>query len=268
MERNRMVNYASVFENYRYAIRSGTHKYAFKGIVYFIKNRKLWKPLIPQLTAFFTASYIVIFFMFLFTYIPQLAVLSFFHGPMAFFLTFFLILNESSFLITLIFRPYLKKALANTFDEVLAANDQAYLLSGRNELKLSYFNDPVTKLGTLVKLPHGVLSSENLTGYLLFLPLTFIPVVGMNIFIGVQAQARGCIVHNRYFQLKGWSRSEVNEWIRNDAAHYILFGFVATILEMIPFASVFFSFTNTVGAALWAVDVEHQQIRDKNSHKD
>lgn len=108
-----------------------------------------------------------------------------------------MILNESSFLITLIFRPYLKRALTNTFDEVLAANNQDHLLSRRNELKLSYFNDPVTELGRLVELPHGVISSENLTGYLLFLPLTFVPVVGMNMFIGIQAQARGCIVHNR-----------------------------------------------------------------------
>jgi len=34
------------------------------------------------------------------------------------------------------------------------------------------------------------------------------------------------------------------------------FGTVATLLELIPFASIFFTFTNTVGAALWAADIE------------
>jgi hypothetical protein len=34
------------------------------------------------------------------------------------------------------------------------------------------------------------------------------------------------------------------------------FGLVATLLEMIPLASMFFTYTNTVGAALWAADIE------------
>ena len=31
---------------------------------------------------------------------------------------------------------------------------------------------------------------------------------------------------------------------------------MATLLEMVPFASLIFAFTNTVGAALWAADIE------------
>ncbi|KHJ35036.1 putative protein family protein [Erysiphe necator] len=181
----------------------------------------------------------------------------------AFLSTFVLILNESSFLITLIYRSFLQNSLAQTFDAVLAANKQTHLLSGRRELKVGYFNDPVTKLGALIRLPIGVLSSETLAGYLSFLPLALIPIFGVYIFIGVQAQARGCIVHNRYFQLKNWNRSEVNEWIYQKAAQYIMFGLVASALEMVPFVSIFFTFTNTVGAALWAVDIEHQQLKIK-----
>lgn len=33
-------------------------------------------------------------------------------------------------------------------------------------------------------------------------------------------------------------------------------GMAAVVLEMIPFASIAFSFTNAVGAALWAADLE------------
>ena len=34
------------------------------------------------------------------------------------------------------------------------------------------------------------------------------------------------------------------------------FGIPATLLEIVPVAGILFSFTNTVGAALWAADME------------
>jgi hypothetical protein len=37
---------------------------------------------------------------------------------------------------------------------------------------------------------------------------------------------------------------------------YPSFGVAALVLEMIPMAGIFFAFTNTVGAALWAADME------------
>jgi hypothetical protein len=40
--------------------------------------------------------------------------------------------------------------------------------------------------------------------------------------------------------------------------HGYSFGVVATALEMIPFANLILVFTNTVGAALWAADMERQ----------
>lgn len=37
------------------------------------------------------------------------------------------------------------------------------------------------------------------------------------------------------------------------------FGVAATLLEMVPIAGIFFAFTNTCAAALWAADMERQQ---------
>lgn len=34
------------------------------------------------------------------------------------------------------------------------------------------------------------------------------------------------------------------------------FGIAATLLELVPVASLLFAFTNTVGAALWAADID------------
>ena len=39
----------------------------------------------------------------------------------------------------------------------------------------------------------------------------------------------------------------------------VSFGVVAVLLELAPVASIFFAFTNTVGAALWASDLERSQ---------
>ena len=38
------------------------------------------------------------------------------------------------------------------------------------------------------------------------------------------------------------------------------FGVVAALLEMVPIASIVFAFTNTVGAALWAADMETGKV--------
>ena len=38
------------------------------------------------------------------------------------------------------------------------------------------------------------------------------------------------------------------------------FGVVAVLLEIVPVASILFSFTNTVGAALWAADMEKGNV--------
>ena len=40
------------------------------------------------------------------------------------------------------------------------------------------------------------------------------------------------------------------------------FGVAAVLLELIPVASIFFAFTNTVGAALWAADLEKGEVDD------
>ena len=40
----------------------------------------------------------------------------------------------------------------------------------------------------------------------------------------------------------------------------ISFGVAAVLLELIPVASIFFTFTNTVGAALWAADMERGNV--------
>lgn len=46
------------------------------------------------------------------------------------------------------------------------------------------------------------------------------------------------------------------------------FGVPAVLLELIPIAGIFFSFTNTVGAALWAADIEEKSAPGRRRRRD
>lgn len=43
------------------------------------------------------------------------------------------------------------------------------------------------------------------------------------------------------------------------------FGVAAVLLELVPVASILFAFTNTVGAALWAADMEKGNVDNEGT---
>ncbi|RYO90315.1 hypothetical protein DL766_006913 [Monosporascus sp. MC13-8B] len=180
------------------------------------------------------------------TYVPQLAILVFVNGPLAVFTTVLLILNESSTIVNFISRNFLlQDALVDTFDGTLVSRDATTVVSQGRHLKLG--GDPIARLGKMVKNPFEKFTPKALIRYIMYLPLNFIP-----------GRARGESVHTRYFQLKEWSSAQQKDWLSRHTAPYTTFGTIATLLEMIPILSSFFAFTNTVGAALWAADVEQK----------
>ncbi|EGW33869.1 uncharacterized protein SPAPADRAFT_148043 [Spathaspora passalidarum NRRL Y-27907] len=88
--------------------------------------------------------------------------------------------------------------------------------------------------------------------------LNFIPVIGPVFTIVIQSGSRGLQGHQRYFQLKGYTRRQKDDIFRAHRAEYMGFGIAALILELIPVINLFLVFTNTIGAALWAVDIERK----------
>jgi len=237
------------------AANSGAYFYPIKGILYFVSHRELWKPLLSKLVPTMTLSLGVVAFMFIFTYLPQFAVLVFVNGPLAAFTTILLTLSESSTIITLLSKNFLiADALVDTFDGVLVARNETAVVAEGRQLKSG--SDAIGKLGKVFKSPFEKFSPKALIRYVMYLPLNFIPVVGTVIFVLLQGKARGQSAHTRYFQLKKWSNAQRESFLKEHAGPYTAFGTVATLLELIPVASILFSFTNTVGAALWAADIE------------
>lgn len=69
-------------------------------------------------------------------------------------------------------------------------------------------------------------------------------------------EEEGCVYRVSFFFFPG-SCSRLWEcvvlgWLANGTS----LGMASFVLEMIPFASIAFSFSNAVGAALWAADIE------------
>ena len=212
--------------------------------------------------------------MFVFTYLPQAAIMAFTQGPLAAASAALLVMSESSTLFTVFSKTFLiEDALVDTFDGTLVAKDTTNLVSSGRQIKAG--GDPIAKLGKLIKKPFAKFAPKALIRYLLYLPLNFIPVVGTIMFVILQGRKNGPAAHARYFQLKEWNSSQrtkhvddnkaaytrqVKFRIAEDLANHTSFGVAATILEMIPIASILFSFTNTVGAALWASDMEKGHV--------
>ncbi|KAJ2997654.1 hypothetical protein NUW58_g585 [Xylaria curta] len=239
------------------AAKSGSYLYPFRGILYFATHKALWKPFMSRILPTLGLAVGVTTSMFFFTYLPQLAILVFVNGPLAVFTTVLLILNESSTIVNIISRNYfLQDAILDTFDGTLVARNATGIVSEGRQLKSG--SDPITRLGKILKNPFRKFTPKALVRYVIYLPLNFIPVVGTIMFIVLQGRSRGKSVHDRYFQLKGWSSSQQRDWLQQHIGPYTTFGTIATLLEMIPVVSMLFTFTNTVGAALWAADIEQK----------
>lgn len=157
--------------------------------------------------------------MFVFTYLPQMAVMAFTSGPLAPLTATLLVLSESSTVFTILSKTFLfEDALVDVFDGVLVSKNSTELVSGGREVKPG--RDPMAKLGRLLKRPFAKFSPNALIRYFLYLPLNFIPVVGTVIFIVLQGRKAGPGAHSRYFQLKGWNDTQKHKHIEERKGAY------------------------------------------------
>ncbi|KAJ5732641.1 hypothetical protein N7493_004122 [Penicillium malachiteum] len=248
----------SVQEASKGVLKSGAYLYPFKGIIFFATHKDLWGPFLARAGRTVSLGLGVTSFMFFFTYVPQMAVIAFTSGPLAAISAGLLVLSESATITNILSRSFLvEDALIDTFDGTLVARDQESLVAqGRQVKPRSGGLDAISRLGKVFSRPFSSFKPEVLIRSLLYLPLNLIPVVGTVIYVAVQGKKIGPGLHSRYFQLKGWNSKQRDEWVEKNRASYTGLGIAAFALEMIPFASIVFSFTNTVGASLWAADLE------------
>jgi len=254
---------SEVNTNIQKAVKGYSYTYPIKGIYYFLRHKELSKPLRDKLAPLITTGIGVTTLMFLFTYLPQAALLTVFSGPLAVISTIFLVLSESATITNVVSKGFfIEDALINTFDGTLLIRDQQNLVSqGRILNPRGNAADVIGRLGKILTKPFNKFTFSAIIRYFMYLPLNFVPVIGPVLFLILQSRKFGPAAHARYFQLKGMSKNQRDQWVHDRKAEYTAFGIPAMLLEMIPFVGIFFSFTNTVGAALWAADLEKQSAK-------
>ncbi|KAK4540602.1 hypothetical protein LTR36_009032 [Oleoguttula mirabilis] len=239
--------------------KSGAYLYPLKGIYYLATHPDLYKPLLNRLAPTLTLGLGITVAMFLFTYLPQVAVLVWTSGPLAALSTVLLVLSESSTLTMVLSKMLLiEDSLIDTFDGTLVAQGQTELVAKQRQIKSGGAGAAFGRLGKLVSKPLAKFSPVALIRYFMYLPLNFIPVVGTVAFVFLQGRRNGPSAHSRYFQLKGMNGTQREKHIEERKGAYTSFGVASVLLEMVPIAGIFFAFSNTCGAALWAADIENK----------
>lgn len=154
--------------------------------------------------------------LFFFIYVPQTAILVLISGPLAPILGLILVGVESLPLFAFLVRPLLlEPALTHVFDATLRARGQGELV------RIGKTRTPGVGAveGTLVH-PLQALSRDGLMRYIFTLPLNFVPVVGTSLFVSYNAYRDGPGWHARYFQLKGFTKTQQSKFIDQHRAAY------------------------------------------------
>ncbi|KAJ6517968.1 hypothetical protein C8R47DRAFT_959847 [Mycena vitilis] len=235
-----------------------------QGLYFCLRHRFLWPLLRARFLPCLIISTIVLPTLFIFTYLPQVAFLAIFQGNLAWFNAVFLVLGEASAIIALLFESFfVDETLVKIFDAVLVYRGYADLVSHRRVI-IQGGADPVQQLGPSTKSAiYSPFSLRLSIEYLLFLPLTFIPLAGGPLYCLVLGKRAGPFQHWRYFKLLGMSPKERDAFIKKRQWKYTWFGMVALLLQLIPMLSMLFLLTTAAGAALWAADLNKKRIREE-----
>ncbi|KAF9988318.1 hypothetical protein BGZ75_009648 [Mortierella antarctica] len=192
--------------------------------------------------------------------------------------TMFLTMGESSLLVAIIMGEVFKKEKTKGLFQSVLSKDNVQVgplakVSENGVIKVSSSADRLH--GSQQQQQHHKALVEKATAstshfgqrmglWLVTLPLNFVPVLGPMAFCYINGRARSPYVHRRYFDMKEMTQQERDEWITARKSQYTTFSVIAQGLELIPFVGILFGFTNTIGAALWAADLERQQYELRN----
>ncbi|KAF9070707.1 hypothetical protein BDP27DRAFT_1382711 [Rhodocollybia butyracea] len=232
------------------ALLSGAFIYPIHGLLYFISHPSLYRSVQPVLTKCLLVSGGITGAMFTFTYLPQVAFCAIFSGPLAFGAAAIMVLGESYALVLLVTKMFiLEEAQNKIFDAVLLQQGHEALVASKREIKTG--RSGIKIIGNSVTKPLSRFSKDGLMRYIVSLPLNSLPVVGTIMFLFYNGE-----YHARYFQLKGMSTEERRAFVERSRGAYTAFGATALALDLIPIGGLIFSFTSTIGAALWASNLE------------
>lgn len=231
-----------------------------QGIVYFIRHPFLYPLLRARLLPCFILSLFVLTNLFFWTYLPQVAFLAIFHGPLAWVNGAFLVLGEGAAIVALVFEAFfVDETLVDVFDAVLL-NEGLENFVARSRLLNLDENDPVKQLGKPTNpAVYSPFSLRQIVEFIILLPLNLIPICGTPMFLVLTGYRAGPFHHWRYFKLLDFSKSERKAFVKRRQLRYTWFGTVALLLQLVPVLSMLFLMTTATGSALWVVKLEEKR---------
>ncbi|KAE9402234.1 hypothetical protein BT96DRAFT_964833 [Gymnopus androsaceus JB14] len=248
---------------------SGSYIYPVHGILHLVSHPALYRSVQPVLTKCLLISGGITGGMFVFTYLPQVAFCAIFSGPLAFASAALLVLGESYVLIVMATKMFiLEDAQDKIFDAVLLQQGHEALVASNRSIKSG--RSGMKTIGQSISKPLSRFSKDGLVRYVVSLPLNSLPIVGSIIFLFYNGLKAGPRYHARYFQLKGMNAQEREAFVEERRGAYTAFGAAALALNLVPVVGLVFNLTSTVGAALWASDLEKKNSpsRDHVGHGD
>ncbi len=237
-----------------------------QGIYYFAAHPSYYPLFKARLIPIILLSAFIYANLFIWAYLPQVAFLAIFQGPAAWLGATFLVLGEGAAIVALLFEAFfVDETLVDTFDAVLIDQGLGDLVSQGRLLDPTASNS-VQKLGKpITSAIYAPFSLRQIAEFVLLLPVNFIPFVGVPIFIVLTGYRAGPFHHWRYFKLRGFSKKERQDYVRNRRLQYTWLGMVTLTLQLIPVLSMFFLVTSAAGSGLWAAKMEKARRSRENA---
>lgn len=235
--------------------------------MYFFGHPFLYPLLRARLLPSALLSLFVLTNLFLWTYLPQVAFLAIFHGPLAWVNGVFLVLGEGAAIVALLFEAFLvDETLVDVFDAVLIHKGLRDLVAPSRTLNPDAA-DPVKELGKpTVSAIYSPFSLRQILEFIFLLPLNLIPVAGTPMFLILTGYRAGPFHHWRYFNFLGFTKKERKAFIKRRQLRYTWFGTVALLFQLVPVLSMLFLLTTATGSALWVVELEQKRrARERNT---
>ncbi|KAJ8602746.1 hypothetical protein MRB53_042373 [Persea americana] len=237
------------------AVYSHGWTYPLQGIYYTLTHNSVWKPLKSQLLPRMTLAAAVLVVLFTFAYVPQALALSFVSGPFGFITAVPIVLSEANILVNFL-SVFLEDKMDLLFDTVLLDKGLTELVQHGREIRRGSGKSAATAMKAKLTSKFSRFSPEALIRYILTIPLNLIPAVGTMLFIILNGQKAGPRFLARYFQLKQYSDQVKAQQIERKTGALTAFGAMTVVLNLVPVANQLFTYTNIVGAALLAADME------------
>jgi hypothetical protein len=189
--------------------------------VYFLLHPFLWPLFRGRLIPITLLSGFAYTLLFVFTYLPQVAFLSIFQGNGAWINGAVLVLGEGAAIVALLFEAFfVDETQVDVFDAVLLNEGLETLVSGKRVIHPDGDN-PVKKLGKpTTSAVYAPFSLRQIVEFVVFLPLNFVPVAGVPLFLVLTGYRGGPFHHWRYFQLMDFTKEERKLFVRNRQLRY------------------------------------------------